>query len=100
MRRLELSEFASRVEDLVAEKLEKMFFESLRGLGEAGDCGMSCTVGVAASGSPPFMAFGEEGLNGLMGEFMFSLPPFARMAKDREDDLGIFLSGFRDVSQG
>jgi hypothetical protein len=29
-----------RDDDLLAVKLEKMLLESLRGLGEAGDCGM------------------------------------------------------------
>jgi hypothetical protein len=37
---VELSWLFRREDDFVAPKLEKMLFESLRGLGEAGDCGV------------------------------------------------------------
>jgi hypothetical protein len=38
--RTEFPWLLSREDDLLALKLEKMLLESLRGLGEAGDCGM------------------------------------------------------------
>src|SRR5436305_1790873 len=100
--RRELSGFVMRVEDFVAPKLEKMFFESLRGLGDAGECGMSWydAMWVAASGSLPLIASGDDGLKGLIGEFKLSFPPFGSMASDSEDDFGILRSGFRGVSQG
>jgi hypothetical protein len=38
--RVELPWLLRRDDDLLALKLEKMLLESLRGFGEAGDCGM------------------------------------------------------------
>lgn len=80
----------------MAEKLENMLLESFRSLGEAGEAGMSWyrPGGVVPSGPLPFKS-GEDGLRGLRGELTFSFPPFERMASDKEDDLGIFRSGFR-----
>jgi hypothetical protein len=79
----------SREEDLFAEKLEKMFFESLRGLGEAGDCGMLWNAGFGVA-KPASGRSGQVGLFGLIGIPAFSLPFFPRMASDKAEDLGIF----------
>lgn len=89
----------SRDDDLVAAKLEKMFFESLRGLGEAGDCGIwwNAALGVAKSASSGRL--GDRGLLGLMGMLAFSLPALPRMASDSVEDLGIFLTILRGGSQ-
>lgn len=43
---------------------------------------------------------GDAGLKGLIGEGACSFPPLERMAKDSEDDLGIFLSGLLGGSEG
>lgn len=90
-----------REDDFVAEKLEKMFFESLRGLGDAGDCGIWWRAALGAAKSPSPRRLGDRGLLGLIGMLTFSLPALPRMANDNVDDLGIFLSvlGFGVGSQ-
>lgn len=91
--RFKLSCVFKRDEDFVAEKLEKMFFESFRGLGEAGDSGMlwNGAFGDANSGM-----LGDRGLWGLMGALLFSFPAgLDRMASDRVDDLGILRTCLR-----
>ena len=96
-----MSGLPKREEDLLAEKLEKMLFESLRSFGDAGDCGDAWkgAVGVGRSASVPLRGSGDVGLMGLIGEGACSFPPFDRMARDRVEDLGIFLS-FLGVSEG
>lgn len=80
-----------------------MLLESLRGLGDAGDCGASGSVvgGDTLSESSPFTELIETGLSGLMGvfEFEFSFPVFGRMASDSVDDFGIFRKGLFKGSQ-
>jgi hypothetical protein len=100
--RLDLSGLFKREEDLLAEKLENMLFESLRSLGEAGDWGVSRkgAFGVGRSAWVPSIPGGDAGLKGLIGEGAVSFPPFGRMAKDRVEDLGIFLRGFLGRSGG
>jgi hypothetical protein len=93
--RVELS--LRRDDDLVAEKLEKMFFESFLGFGDAGDWGMlwNGAWGEANSGM-----LGDLGLVGLIGALFPSLRFLVRMARDSVDDLGIFLRGLSGGSQG
>jgi hypothetical protein len=93
--RVELS--LRRDDDLLAEKLEKMFFESFLGFGDAGDWGMlwNGALGEANSGM-----LGDLGLVGLMGALFPSLRFLVRMARDSVDDLGIFLRGLSGGSQG
>ena len=82
-----------RDEDFVAVKLEKMFFESFRGFGEAGDSGMfwKGAFGDANSGM-----LGDRGLVGLKGPLLFSLPDgLDRMASDKVADLGILRTCLR-----
>jgi hypothetical protein len=100
--RLDLSGLPRREEDLLAEKLEKMLFESLRSFGDAGDWGVSWkgAVGVGRSALVPLRAGGDVGLKGLMGEGACSFPPFDRMARDSVEDLGIFRRGNLGVSEG
>jgi hypothetical protein len=99
--RLDLSGLPKREEDTLAEKLEKMFFESLRSFGDAGDCGVSWkgAFGVGRFASVPLRGGGDAGLKGLIGEGACSFSFFDRMARDRVEDLGIFLS-FLGVSEG
>lgn len=82
----------SREEDLEAAKLEKMFLESFRGLGEAGDWGILWRAAGGWSYSASSGMAGEVGLLGLMGALVFSLPPLALMANDSVDDLGMLLA--------
>jgi hypothetical protein len=93
--RVELS--LRRDDDLLAEKLEKMFFESFLGFGDAGDWGMlwNGALGEANSGM-----LGDLGLVGLIGALVPSLRFLVRMARDSVDDLGIFLRGLSGGSQG
>ena len=91
--RCRLSWVFKRDEDFVAVKLEKMFFESFRGFGEAGDSGMfwKGAFGEAKSGM-----LGDRGLVGLKGPLLFSLPDgLDRMASDKVADLGILRTCLR-----
>ena len=92
----------SRDDDLLAAKLAKMLFESFRGLGDAGDCGIVWGVAFGILKSASSDRFGDLGLLGLMGvpALGLSLPGFPRMASDKVEDLGIFLNFFEDESQG
>jgi hypothetical protein len=85
----------SRDEDFVAPKFEKMFFESLRGFGEAGDSGMLWN---GAFGEWNSGMLGDRGLCGLIGALLFSFPPdFDRMASDSVDDFGILRTCLRGL---
>ena len=86
-----MSALVKREEDLVLKPV-KIFLESLRGLGEAGDWGASWkeAVGVVASVPWRFAILGEVGLKGLVAALGISLPVLGRMANDREEDFGIF----------
>lgn len=82
-----------RDEDFVAVKLEKMFFESFRGFGEAGDSGM---LWKGAFGDANSGMLGDRGLVGLKGPLLFSLPEgLDRMANDKVADLGILRTCLR-----
>jgi hypothetical protein len=84
----------SRDEDLVAPKLEKMLFESLRGFGEAGDSGMLWN---GAFGEWNSGMLGDRGLCGLIGA-LFSFPPdLDRMANDSVEDFGILRTCLRGL---
>jgi hypothetical protein len=91
--RCRLSWVFRRDEDFVAVKLEKMFFESLRGFGEAGDSGM---LWKGAFGDANSGMLGDRGLVGLKGPLLFSLPDgLDRMASDKVADLGILRTCLR-----
>lgn len=84
----------SRDDDLEAAKFEKMLFESLRGFGDAGDCGTLWKAAGGMAKSDSSGMFGDLGLLGLMGALALSFPALPRIASDSVDDLGIFLSVF------
>lgn len=91
--RCRLSWVFKRDEDFVAVKLEKMFFESFRGFGEAGDSGMFWK---GAFGDANSEMLGDRGLVGLKGPLLFSLPDgLDRMASDKVADLGILRTCLR-----
>lgn len=73
-----------------------MLLESLRGFGDAGDCGIlwKAACGIAKSDSSGML--GDLGLLGLIGALWLSLAALPLMASDSVDDLGIFLSVFCD----
>ena len=89
-----------REDDLLAEKFEKMFLESLRSFGEAGDSGRFWNGAFGDANSAPLKLPGDLGLLGLMGAFELSFPVLPLMASDKVDDLGILRSCFRGGSQG
>lgn len=97
--RIELSWLMMREEERVAEKFEKMFLVSLRGLGDAGDSGI-CANGAFGDANPPSLKPGDLGLLGLKGAFELSFPIFPPlMASDNADDLGILRNCLRGGSQ-
>lgn len=86
----------NRDEDLFAVKLEKIFFESFRIFGDAGDSGMlwNGALGDANSGM-----LGDRGLWGLKGALLLSFPPdFDRMANDNAADFFILRNCLRGWS--
>lgn len=94
--RFELSCIFKRDEDFVAVKFEKIFLESFRIFGDAGDSGMLWN---GAFGDANSDTLGERGLCGLKGALLLSLPPdFVRMASDNVDDFGILRSCLRGCS--
>lgn len=95
--RPELPWLVNRVDDLAAERLEKMFLESFRIFGDAGDSGM---LWKEALGNAKSNSFGDLGLLGLMGVLACSFPLFERMATNERPGLGILRNGVQGGFQG
>jgi hypothetical protein len=98
---MEFSWLVMREDERVAEKLEKMFLESFRSFGDAGDSGGCANGAFGDANSPSLKLPGDLGLLGLKGAFEWSFPIFPPlMASDNADDLGILRSCFRGGAQG
>jgi hypothetical protein len=84
-----------RDEDLVAEKLENILFESLRSLGDAGDSGRFRKGAFGDAKSVSLKLTGDRGLFGLRGAAALSFAFLPRIASDKVDDFGILRSCLR-----